>query len=91
MHLTALIVQHITWGKNAKFGIVIEEELEPTLVAKGAGAVAHPNSSQRTEKTRLASDCDETASVNATEPEYIVRRLTPTECAGCRIPGLVVR
>ena len=68
-------------GKNAKFGIVIEEELEPTLVAKGAGAVAHPNSSQRTEKLRLASDCDETASVNATEQEYSVRRLTPTECS----------
>ncbi len=25
------------------------------------------------------------------EPDYIVRRLTPTECAqGCRVPGLVV-
>lgn len=27
-------------GQNAKFGFAVEEELEPTLVAKGAGAVA---------------------------------------------------
>lgn len=28
-------------GQNAKFGFAVEEELEPTIVAKGPGAVAH--------------------------------------------------
>ena len=44
-------------GKNAKFNPCVAEEKQPTLVAKGPGAVAQP------------------------EPEYTVRRLTPTECA----------
>ena len=44
-------------GKNAKFNPCVAEETQPTLVAKGPGAVAQP------------------------EPEYTVRRLTPTECA----------
>jgi DNA (cytosine-5)-methyltransferase 1 len=29
-------------GRNAKFGFAVESELEPTIVAKGFGAVAHP-------------------------------------------------
>lgn len=29
-------------GKNAKFGIAVEGELEPTIVAKGPGIVSHP-------------------------------------------------
>ena len=41
-------------GKNAKFNPSISKELEPTLVAKGPGAI---------------------------QSGYIVRRLTPTECA----------
>ncbi len=45
-------------GKNAKFGISIEPEVEPTILAKGANAVAHQD-----------------------DVKYIVRRLTPTECA----------
>lgn len=44
-------------GKNAQFAPSVSEEVQPTLVAKGPGAVAR------------------------TEPEYTVRRLTPTECA----------
>lgn len=44
-------------GKTAKFNPSVSEELQPTLVAKGPGAVAMG------------------------EPEYTVRRLTPTECA----------
>ena len=47
-------------GKNALFNIAVEEEVEPPVVARGPGAVAH----QTTDDT-----------------EYIVRRLTPTECA----------
>lgn len=46
-------------GQNAQFGIAIEEEVEPTMVAKGPNAVAQP----------------------MPEIEYIVRRLTPMECA----------
>lgn len=44
-------------GQNAQYKPSVEEELQPTLVAKGPGAVAKA------------------------EPEYTVRRLTPTECA----------
>lgn len=46
-------------GQNVQFGIAIEEEVEPTIVAKGPNAVAQP----------------------MPEIEYIVRRLTPMECA----------
>lgn len=49
-------------GQNAQFGITIEEEKEPTLVAKGPNAVAHQSIIERV-------------------IEYIVRRLTPMECA----------
>lgn len=44
-------------GQNAQFSPSVSEEVQPTLVAKGPGAVAKA------------------------EPEYTVRRLTPTECA----------
>ena len=44
-------------GRNAQFAPSVSEEVQPTLVAKGPGAVAKA------------------------EPEYTVRRLTPTECA----------
>ena len=44
-------------GKNALFAPAVSEEIQPTLVAKGPGAVMKA------------------------EPEYSVRRLTPTECA----------
>ncbi len=45
-------------GQNALYKPAIEEEQQPTLTAKGPGAVAQPK-----------------------PPDYIVRRLTPTECA----------
>jgi DNA (cytosine-5)-methyltransferase 1 len=77
-------------GYNAKFSFQIEEELEPTIVAAGAGGVAHPvyctsKSSFHTlaeediAGTLVATDYKDPPIVN--EPEYIVRRLTPTECA----------
>ena len=47
-------------GKNAKFGISIEPEVEPTMMAKGVNAVAH---------------------ATGEDVQYIVRRLTPVECA----------
>ena len=78
-------------GQNAQFGIAVEEEVEPTMVAKGPGAVAHPvyttsKNSYHTEaeedvaNTLVATDYKDPPTVSE-EPYYIVRRLTPTECA----------
>ena len=49
-------------GANAKFAPSIDEEVQPPLTAKGAGAVSCRNG-------------------EAPQGDYIVRRLTPTECA----------
>lgn len=78
-------------GQNAQFRIAVEEEVEPTMVAKGPGAVAHPvyttsKNSYHTEaeedvaNTLVATDYKDPPTVSE-EPYYIVRRLTPTECA----------
>ena len=45
-------------GKNAAFGFSVTKEKQPTMVAKGPGAVATQN-----------------------DDSYVVRRLTPIECA----------
>ena len=45
-------------GQNEQFDFSVLEEQQPTITARGPGAVCHENS-----------------------PHYIVRRLTPTECA----------
>ena len=77
-------------GYNARFSFQIEEEKSPTIVASGAGGIAHlvystSKNSHHTvaekEKanTLVASDYKDPPLVNA--PEYIVRRLTPQECA----------
>lgn len=79
-------------GYNAKFSFQIEEEVEPTLVAAGASGVAHPRYCATTgnfmqvckEKTPTlaARDFKDPPYVNDGEDtDYIVRRLTPTECA----------
>ena len=114
-------------GQNAKYGFVVEEELEPTMVAKGPGAVAHPtycaskasfftSAEKELANTLVATDYKDPPVINdvqtasgkevfgtlsasmgskqwlgnqeafsgdyhIVEPEYIVRRLTPTECA----------
>lgn len=81
-------------GYNAKFSFQIEEEKSPTIVASGAGGIAHPvystsKNSHHTvaerEKanTLVASDYKDPPVVNDSTPEteYIVRRLTPQECA----------
>ena len=79
-------------GKNAQYGIAVEEEIEPTIVAKGPGAVSHPvyHSSKASfhtnfsnadvSDTLVASDYKDPPTISE-EPYYIVRRLTPTECA----------
>lgn len=114
-------------GQNAKYGFAVEEELEPTMVAKGPGAVAHPtycaskasfftSAEEELANTLVATDYKDPPVINdvqtasgkevfgtlsasmgskqwlgnqeafsgdyhIVEPEYIVRRLTPTECA----------
>ena len=81
-------------GQNAQYAISIQEEVEPTIVAKGPGAVAHPTyctskssfhttAEKELANTLVASDYKDPPTVNDTddEMEYIVRRLTPTECA----------
>lgn len=78
-------------GTNAQYGITVEEEVEPTIVAKGPGAVSHPvyasskasfftRVSENTAETLVASDYKDPPTVSE-EPYYIVRRLTPVECA----------
>jgi DNA (cytosine-5)-methyltransferase 1 len=78
-------------GYNAKFSFQIEEEVEPTIVAAGASGVAHPVyctskasyhtiAEENIAGTLVASDYKDPPTVTA-EPKYIVRRLTPTECA----------
>ena len=80
-------------GANAQFTPSVREESQPTLVAKGPGAVAHPYgfdpSASRDLGQYFLEDCGNTV-VNGTCPghhngvmdsNYTVRRLTPTECA----------
>ena len=80
-------------GYNARFSFQIEEEVEPTLVASGASGVAHPRFSsskasffteanEECANTLVATDYKDPPIVNdGDEVDYIVRRLTPTECA----------
>jgi len=80
-------------GKNAKFAPSFAEELQPTLVAKGPGAIAEPYgfdpSASRDVGQYFLENCGNTL-VNGTcpghhngvmEAGYTVRRLTPVECA----------
>lgn len=80
-------------GKNALYKPAIEEEVQPTLVAKGPGAVAEPTysaskasfftmASEEKANTLVATDYKDPPIVNDEDGvHYIVRRLTPTECA----------
>jgi DNA (cytosine-5)-methyltransferase 1 len=79
---------------NARFSFQIEEEKAPTIVAAGAGVVSHPVYStskasyhtvaeKEKANTLVASDWKDPPLVNDSTPEieYIIRRLTPQECA----------
>lgn len=79
---------------NARFSFQIEEETSPTLVASGACGIAHPvyssskasfftSAEENKANTLVASDYKDPPLVNdsTSEIEYIVRRLTPQECA----------
>lgn len=80
-------------GYNAKFSFQIEEEVEPTIVAAGASGVSHPvfssskasfftTAEEELANTLVATDYKDPPIVNdEMEEDYIVRRLTPTECA----------
>lgn len=80
-------------GKNALYKPSIDEEQQPTLTAKGPGAVAQPASfypQLKAESQCYRQDGTSNAIINGTnpgyqnglvEPNFIVRRLTPTECA----------
>lgn len=80
-------------GYNASFSFQIEEEVEPTLVVAGASGVAHPRFSsskasffteanEECANTLVATDYKDPPIVNDGEDtDYIVRRLTPAECA----------
>ena len=81
-------------GYNSRFSFQIEEEKSPTLVASGAGGTAHLTYStsknshhtiaeKEKANTLVASDYKDPPVINdkTTEIEYIVRRLTPQECA----------
>lgn len=92
-HAVAYGIDRATYnmGQNAQFAPCIETEVEPPMLAKGPGAVAHPvystsKSSYHTlaeediVNTLVATDYKDPPTVTE-EPYYIVRRLTPTECA----------
>ena len=81
-------------GYNARFSFQVEEEKSPTIVASGAGGIAHPKYStsknshhtvaeKEKANTLVASDYKDPPVVNDSTPEieYIVRRLIPQECA----------
>ena len=80
-------------GQNALYDFAIEKEKQPTMVSKGPGAVAEPaysaskasfftSAEKECANTLVASDYKDPPLVNDTNgTEYIVRRLTPKECA----------
>lgn len=79
-------------GEKAAFNFSLIEEKEPTMVAGGANAVGHPiyHSSKNSHHTKFTDDnmvdtlcaCDyKDPPTVMQEPYYIVRRLTPIECA----------
>ena len=78
-------------GRNAKFSFSINEEVEPSIVAKGPNAVAQPvystgKASYHTKADEnivgalIASDYKDPPTITEA-PYYIVRRLMPVECA----------
>ena len=84
-------------SQNAKYGFSITEEQSPTLVAKGPNAVCSGVDCRNLADTGdvFQTICAKPnggyslnysgAVVEETETQYIVRRLTPTEC--CRLQG----
>ncbi len=92
-HAVAYGIDRATYnmGQNAQFAPCIDTEVEPPMLAKGPGAVAHPVYSTSKSSFHTLAEEDVVNTLVATdykdppiiseEPYYIVRRLTPTECA----------
>ena len=92
-HAVAYGIDRATYnmGQNAQFAPCIDMEVEPPMLAKGPGAVAHPVYSTSKSSFHTLAEEDVVNTLVATdykdppiiseEPYYIVRRLTPTECA----------
>ena len=80
-------------GQNAQFGFSVTEEQQPTLTAKGPGAVCTIGLSggqiSPTLISRMSSAVGTTQDNLIVATSYIVRRLTPTECA--RLQGFADR
>ena len=82
-------------GENAKYDFAVEEELQPTMLAKGPGAVGtysmqgfgdYKESDKASAiKTRDYKDSTDLVAEDSSCSKYIVRRLTPLEC--CRLQG----
>ena len=76
-------------GQNAQFDFSITEEQQPTLTARGPGAVVHASkasffmrATDGAADTLVATDYKDPQLVAYSKAaNYIVRRLTPTECA----------
>lgn len=77
-------------GQNAKYDFSVLEEQQPTMVARGPGAVTYSSSKasfftrgeEELANTLVATDYKDPPLINDThDGHYIVRRLTPTECA----------
>lgn len=77
-------------GQNAKYDFSVLEEQQPTTVARGPGAVTYSSSKasfvtrgeEELASTLVATDYKDPPLINDTQNgHYIVRRLTPTECA----------
>ena len=92
-HAVAYGIDRATYnmGQNAQFAPCVETEVEPPMLAKGPGAVAHPVYSTSKSSYHTLAEEDLVNTLVATDykdppiitedPYYIVRRLTPTECA----------
>ena len=88
--------ESVNYGFNFARNLGIEENgVNSTLTARGPGAVAHKafssskasfftSAEEELANTLVATDYKDPPIVN--EPDYIVRRLTPTECA--RLQGM---
>lgn len=82
-------------GQNASFSLSMDEEIQPTMTSRGPGAVAHSDDEvyamskasrftvafkDAVAPTLMASDYKDAVAVSYA-PHYIVRKLTPVECA----------
>ena len=70
-------------GKNAKFALAIDLNVQPTMIGH-AGGVCCPDSKNKGEETASAlmvKDLKDSQCACGQKTHYIVRKLTPTECA----------